>query len=255
MGKTIQQQVQDALWYLRKEGTSQDDEDKAVEILSSIAWPKLNEAARGDELKKIEQSTPAVTEYKEFRKYVKDVQIAVVLGHEPNGGAKGEREYNKKVAEWVVSRLELMGASVFYYEHKTRSYGKRQDEMRAAVKAAQPNNFVTIELHYDAVSYPQPHGHHFQYRGSKQLAECFRNRWQARFPQSNPRGDRKTGIKYNPKGNGAGFLQKAVGWACLVEPFFRSNPREWEFYKDKHKDVAGCYILAIADFCKLNYTR
>ena len=123
--------------------------------------------------------------------------------------------------------------------------------MRAAIKSAQPNNFVCVELHYDAVSWSSPNGHHFQYLGSKELATCFAQTWQKRFPQSNPRGDNKKGIKYNPRGNGAGFLRKAPGWAVLTEPFFISNPQEKEFYKDKHKEVGGCFVLSIAKFCKL----
>lgn len=177
---------------------------------------------------------------------LKGKQIAVIVGHQPGGGAAGEREFNKEVAEHMKGILEDLGADVFYYQHKLKSYGARQRAMAAAVKSEQPSSDVCIELHYDAVSYPGPAGHHFQYRGAKKLAEAIRDEFQKAYPDSKPRRD--NGIMHNTSDNGSGFLKAAPGWACLTEPFFRSNPEEWEFFKDKQREIAEVYCRGIARF-------
>jgi len=173
-------------------------------------------------------------------------QIAVVVGHEPGGGANGEREYNKVVAKHMRDLLEAQGATVFLYEHKTKAYGQRQNEMAAAVKAKLPKCWATIELHYDDVDSPDANGHHFQYLKTKALAVAIRDEFEKRFPGKKARQDK--GIFMNENENGSGFLKKAPGAACLVEPFFRSNPAEWAFFSKLHREVAEAYCVGIANF-------
>ncbi len=243
MSKSLKDQVADALWYLKKPGTSPDDEAKAIDILSSIAFSKPKASV---ELKKIQKaSLPSI------KGSLKGIEIALVIGHEPGGGASGERSWNIKCAKFLKRKLEKRGASVIIYYHKIRSYSARQNAMRSAVKRLQPNNKICIEFHYDAVSSKYPNGHHFQYVSTKGklLASAFRDQWQKRYPQSRTRRG-STGIYKNTKGNGAGFLKKAPGYATLLEPFFRSNPAEWAFFKDKHEEVSSVYDAAIVQFSK-----
>lgn len=243
--KSLREQVADALWYLKKPGQSPEDEQKAIDILSHVAAGKKGQQLVRD----IESAAePTVTKLTDN---LRGVQIAIIVGHEPGGGATGERTYNKKVAKFMVEILEDAGVEVFYYKHKTRSYNRRQDEMRAAVKAAQPNNFICFELHYDDVSYPSANGHDFFYYSAKGklLAQCCQKRFSSRFPQSKPRGNpTRTGIRERRKGNGAGFLRKAPGIAILAEPFFRSNPQERKFFADKHFEIAQVNCAGIIDF-------
>ena len=175
-------------------------------------------------------------------------QIAIVVGHEPGGGAAGERAYNLKVQSYIDSQLRAAGFDVFCYTHTLKPYGARQTAMASAVKKAQPQNLICVELHYNDVDTPQANGHQFHYNASKGLAVAFAKEWQKTFPQSRARQDK--GTYHTPSGDGAGFLIKSPGLAVLVEPFFHSNPTEWAFYKDKHEAVAAVYSRAITNFVK-----
>lgn len=175
-------------------------------------------------------------------------QIALIPGHEPGGGAEGERDWNIDVALHMDVALRNLGADPMIYYHTTRSYSQRMIEMSKAIKKEQPNNWACVELHYDAVDIPGPSGHHFQYLGSKLLAECFRDVWQVKYPNSRPRRD--DGIMHNTQDNGAGFLRQAPGWAVLCEPFFHSNRAELAYYQGKQKEVAYVYVKALKLFAE-----
>jgi len=173
-------------------------------------------------------------------------QIAIVVGHEVGGGSKGEREYQCKVASHMEDLLEDLGASVYVHTHTIKAYDVRQRIMRREVLTNLPNSDCTIELHYNSFDLESANGHEFFYRGAQGLAECFRDEWQAAFPNSVAR--RSNGIEKRTRGDGAGFLKHSPSWACLVEPFFESNDDEWDFFKDKHLEVAEVYVRAIARF-------
>jgi len=173
-------------------------------------------------------------------------QIAIVVGHEPCGGAEGEREYNIIVAKHLKKMLEDAGFDIYQHMHTVKPYGLRQTIMANAVKSAQPQNIICVELHYNDVDIPQPHGHQFHYNAAKVLAQTFAKHWKKSFPGSKPRQD--AGTYHTPTGDGAGFLRKSPGMACLVEPFFRSNPGEWTFFRNKHKEVAAAYAAAIVEY-------
>ena len=173
-------------------------------------------------------------------------QIALIVGHEPGGGAEGERVYNIAVRGHMVANLAAAGFDVFSYDHVLKSYGARQDAMRRAVMKAQPHNLICVELHYNDVDTPLANGHQFHYNASPGLARAFADAWRFRFPASKPRQD--NGIYHTPTGDGSGFLRKAPGLAVLTEPFFHSNPDENKFFAFKQKSVADTYCDAIKAF-------
>ena len=175
-------------------------------------------------------------------------QIAIVVGHEPGGGAAGERGYNLSVQSYMDSQLRAAGFDVFCYTHFLKPYGARQTAMAAAVKKAQPQNLICVELHYNDVDTALANGHQFHYNASKGLAVAFAKEWQKTFPGSRARQDK--GTLHTPSGDGAGFLIKSPGLAVLVEPFFRSNAVEWTFFRNKHEEVAAAYSRAITNFVK-----
>jgi len=240
--KSIKQQVADALWYLEKPGQTIEDESKAIEILSHIAFGTSDSIGKLKQIQRAGVPLPFGD--------LSGRQVAIIPGHEPGGGAPGERAYNKKVAGHQVEILRSLGADVFYYEHSQRSYSARQMEMRYEVKKAQPRNEVCWELHYDHVSYESALGHDFFYYSERgrQLATITEQLFSSRFPNSVPRGDRRTGIRLRRYGNGAGFLRQAPGVAILAEPFFRSNPPSWDFFKNRHEEIASIYASATAQY-------
>ena len=177
------------------------------------------------------------------------VEVAIVIGHEPDGGAEGEREYNKRVAFHMSQMLRAAGAKVFYYEHTLKPYGARQKAMRKALRQSVPNCFIVWELHYDGYNDRSVAGHHFKYRGAKELAEFTQREFANRFPKSRARYD--AGLHHCTSGSGAGFLKAATGWAILPEPFFITNDDEAKFFEGKEKEIAEIYCIGGAKFTQL----
>ena len=173
-------------------------------------------------------------------------QIALIVGHEPGGGARGEREYNIAIAKIMQDTLEGEGHKVYVHYHQTRGYGRRQTEMKDAVNKMLPDCDVCVELHYNGYDDPSANGHEFLYRGSRKLAECFRNDFQNTFDWSTAR--RNNGILHQPTGNGAGFLKKAPAWAVIVEPFFESNSKEREYFFSHQTKLSDSYCRSINQF-------
>jgi N-acetylmuramoyl-L-alanine amidase len=179
-------------------------------------------------------------------------KIAIVVGHEPGGGAQDERSYNKRVAAEMHKILTNAGAKPIVFEHRFAAYGLRQNDTMNRIAEAMGTPFIVIELHFDAVENPKTKGHHFQYLGAKRLAEAIRDRYEdylkdTQAPYDSPRRF-DDGIYRNTRGNGSGFLRKSTGWACLVEPFFRSHPPSWIYWKDKAEDLARIYCMGLNDF-------
>jgi len=243
--KTIQQQIEDALWYLERPGQSPGDEAKAIEILAHIArgkqeGPKLIEAIRS--------SNPAANDKNSVWQSLKGRVLVVAVGHEPGGGTTGERAWNTKLAQAMKALLESKGAIVHVYFHKLKSYGARQRALAGWIKANVPEAFICWELHYDAVSNKTVSGHHFKHLGAKELAQFTQEEWVANYPQSRPRYD--GGLHHATNGNGSGFLSAMPCWAILTEPFFNSNPAEAAFFKPRIEEIAQIYCIAAARFAK-----
>ena len=233
------QQVKDALYYFKK---PEPDILKGVGILEDIV-PK-------DVVAKIIK-IPTASKNALNLTQLKGIKLCLWVGHQPGGGAQGERAWNIKLAKTNKAMVEANGGECRVYYHKLAAYGARQDAMRARmlkdIEAGWKAD-LCLELHYDAVKRESASGYHFQYRGFKQAAIYFRDRFGAAFP--NKRRHRDNGILHNVRGNGAGFLKKCPVPAILCEPLFRSSPTEWAFFKDKHEEVATAYLLACADFAQ-----
>lgn len=245
--KTVKQQVQDALWYLKRPGTSPEDEAKAIEILSHIAGGRV----AGPKLAKaIESTTPPLDASGVPWGSLNGLTLVIGIGHEPGGGTSGEREWNTKVAKEMQTILESHGATVHIYFHKVKSYKVRQQRFAAFCKKV--GAFLCWELHYDAFRLPSANGHHFKYRGAKKWAVFTQQEFSKRYPQSvarNSYGD-GPGLHHATSGNGSGFLRAMPCWALLPEPFFNSNPAERAFFKPRIGEIALVYCIGAARFAK-----
>lgn len=171
-------------------------------------------------------------------------KVALVIGHEPGGGARGEREWNLAVSEILKSELEDRGASVLIYEHKTRAYTRRCREMRASLIGEDLD--CVLLMHYNSFSKPSANGHEFHFRSFPGLAASMRDAWQARYPWSKARRD--NGILKNESARGSLMIRLAPAPACLTEPFFESNPRERAALIDDQEGVAKAYAEGISNF-------
>jgi N-acetylmuramoyl-L-alanine amidase len=172
-------------------------------------------------------------------------EVALVVGHPDGEGAIGERDYNTSLAYKMADLLESRGATVYIHWHHISSYGARQREMRRAVKEKLPDCACCIELHYNAYHKESAHGHEWFYRGSRRLAQCFESRFSKALEWSKPRSG---GVKQHTSGDGAGFLEQAPAWACLLEPFFITNKAEKQFFENHQDELAECNVDSIEDF-------
>lgn len=172
--------------------------------------------------------------------------ICLVVGHEPGGGAEGERAWNFTVAQIMAGKLEARGAEVFIYEHQARGYAQRCQEMRAGVLKHMPDADCILLLHYNSFSDTSAHGHEFHYRGSLALAEAMRDSWQSEYLWSQPR--QNNGILLNRNGRGSKMIKLAPAACCLLEPFFESNPGERERLFSDTYGVAEAYIDGITTY-------
>lgn len=173
-------------------------------------------------------------------------RIGIVIGHEPGGGARGEREWNLKVARILKKKLEGRGAKVVIYQHKAKAYSKRCRDMRTALL---PEDLDCILLlHYNSFSNQSANGHEFHYRGFPALAGAIRDAWQERYPWSRAR--QNDGILKNKAGRGSGMIKAAPAPCCLLEPFFESNEKERNLLIDDHEGVASAYLDGVGRFLK-----
>ena len=172
--------------------------------------------------------------------------VALVVGHEPGGGAWKEREWNLVVADLTAQKLRDMGAEVYIHLHRTKNYSLRMEEMRAGIKKHAPKAECVLSLHYNGVDYPEAHGHEFHYRSVPAFAKAIRDSWQKHFPWSKAR--RVNGIFENRAYRGWLMLKVAPAAACLVEPFFISNPEEKTKIFESQEEVANVYAEGILNF-------
>ena len=224
------------------------DHNKAVPEESLPALRALITSSLGYDSVKVEVVPPDVVLGVDFTA-LKGKSIALYIGHQPGGGARGERNYNKRVAFFMAEYLERYGATVEIFEHRFKSYTKRiKDTVYRMIKAMNPDPDVCIELHYDDVDNETVSGHHFQYLGHKSLALAFRDRFEAFLAKHGRKSNRRysDGVYKNKSGNGSGFLKLTPCPACLTEPFMRSNFDDWEFWKNKHAEMAMINVEALA---------
>ena len=173
-------------------------------------------------------------------------EICLVVGHEPGGGAKNEREWNLSLSTRLAKSLEELGAEVFIYTHRTRAYSRRCSEMRAGVKKHMPGADCVVLMHYNSVDYPEAHGHEFHYHSTPAIAKAFRDAWQKHFPWSRARQD--NGILENRNGRGSRMLRLAPAAAVLLEPFFYSNTEERNRCFSNPDSVCSAYVEGLCNF-------
>ena len=170
----------------------------------------------------------------------------LVIGHEPGGGARGERAWNIKVADSLKCKLKCLGIDSIIYEHRTKSYHKRCLEMRDCAKIHNPD--CVLLMHYNSFSDSSANGHEFHYRSFPHFAKAIRDAWQERYPWSRPR--QNNGILKNVSGRGSSMIRLAPAPACLTEPFFESNSKERSILIDDFHGVAEVYAKGIFNFLK-----
>ena len=180
--------------------------------------------------------------------------VGICVGHSRIGdkGAVGlsglsEWQYNKTIAELLSIELKKRNVkSVVFSTYQGTGYGSAM-----AWIATQLNVFkvdFAVELHFNSADSPLANGYEFLYwhksKRSKQICELFRMVFNKKYPNNNDRGIKAL----NQESRGALFTRLTSMPAVILEPFFGSNKREWEYFSESRgamMDLVNAYADAI----------
>jgi len=182
--------------------------------------------------------------------------VIVCVGHSRIGdsgavsvGGVNEWVYNKDVAEKLCRVLRARGVSCEVISHyPSRSYSGAMSWLRKEIQKRKGT--LAIELHFNA-AHEEANGFEYLHVISSArgllLAQCLLkahmsvigNKQKCRGTTAIKAGDR-----------GYGFLSKVAPPAVICEPFFGTNPKEWERYKDQGRELALCYADGICTYLR-----
>lgn len=180
--------------------------------------------------------------------------VAICVGHSRIGdtgarsvGGVNEWVYNKAVAQELQSELEHHGIKSTIISHYPRkTYLGAMTWLR--IQLDHIGATLAIELHFNAADNPDAQGFEYLHAGSPRgmhLASCLAHA----HSQSIPFQQRNRGIKAVARAErGGGFLHRVKPTAVIAEPFFGTNPDEWNFYRSNAPTLAKAYAAAIRRF-------
>ena len=175
--------------------------------------------------------------------------IALCVGHSRQGdcgalsvNGTSEYDYNTGLADLIEEHTQQEVRIYSSYDGNSYTSAMR----RLAKRLRRDNAEAAIELHFNAAS-PSATGHEWLYWYSSEMgrlmARALRDSMEDAFPQLTSRG-----VKARGKGSrGAMFLRTTHCPAVIAEPFFGTNPDDWELAL-KHKEglahaIAGGLFL------------
>jgi len=167
---------------------------------------------------------------------MKTQRIALCLGHARPGdsGAAAadcqttERKFNRAVIERLTGVLRSDGVEVIpVLEYRGSTYATAMLWLSRYLKDKEAT--AAIEFHFNAAN-GSAEGHEFlhwaQSLRGKTLATDMLLAFDAAFPKETSRGLKPISFS----GRGAAFLQYTHCPACIAEPFFGDNPRQWSLF-------------------------
>jgi N-acetylmuramoyl-L-alanine amidase len=103
---------------------------------------------------------------------------------------------------------------------------------------------LALELHFNSADSPDAHGHEFLYCEGSSRGHAFAVTLEAAFADHYPWSRNRGAKPISKHENGHGFLCGIKPVAVICEPFFGSNPDEW----DEMDYPKGTFELAKAYF-------
>ena len=183
--------------------------------------------------------------------------IAICIGHSRLGdkgavSVAGEFEwgFNSDVGWMVQERIyEARVPTLLIDDYPRRGYTAAMTWLGGILREARAT--ACVELHFNWAG-QTAHGHEWlcwhRSPAGKRLAEILRDTHQVANPDQvarhDPRVGKVRGLWSKSSGNGAGFLRLTPCPAVIAEPFFGSNPREWERFGSLHGRAALADTLA-----------
>lgn len=173
--------------------------------------------------------------------------IAICVGH--SRGDEGavsvdgvsEWHYNRKLGQIILTDLRERGFEVMLVDRYAQAgYGRAMDYLAASLKSRKVE--AAIELHFNAAASDKATGHEWLHWHAsvpgRSLAQCLQRRMVETFPEHKNRGIKPVRALAE---NGGGFLKKTHCPAVICEPFFGTNPNDWQL-GTAHRDLLARLI-------------
>jgi N-acetylmuramoyl-L-alanine amidase len=186
--------------------------------------------------------------------------IALCVGHSrrladgtPEGGAitcdggTSEWEWNAALARLIAAELhDAHGiAAEIVNDYGPRGYGSAMRWLGGTCLRGFPGLRLAVELHFNSADDPAASGHEWLYwpgsiKGKLAATELHLAMCRD-FPAIRPRG-----VKIPPDARGAAFLRETPCPAVIAEPFFGSNPRDWDAARARPEKLAATLAAGLA---------
>lgn len=187
------------------------------------------------------------------------MKVALCIGHSRkirgrlDGGAvsvdgTSEHEFNSELLGRVQEKLGAVGVESEIFDMYGGS-GYTAAMTDVAGKLRKYGADIAVEAHFNSSDSATSNGYEFLYwhtsgKGAR-LATIFLSEHGRYFPKARARG--LVPIDSEKK-RGGGFLKRTHCPAVILEPFFGSNPNEWESYSADMNRLAESYASAITKY-------
>lgn len=190
-------------------------------------------------------------------------RLVLAVGHsraKDNGaigldGVTSEWTYNRALAHFINLYLDESIDVTIVDVYKGDSYGDAMMNLKLAVDPLKAD--LVVELHFNSFSDPNANGYealywHTSLRG-RTAADAFIDVFETCFPDNLNRGVKPV---TDTNQRGARFLRTLEAPCVILEPFFGSNPKEWEMFNDTHgKQQLGKTIATGINKCFLGWRK
>jgi len=190
-------------------------------------------------------------------------RLVLAVGHsraKDNGavgldGVTSEWAYNRALAHFINLYLDESIDVTIVDVYKGDSYGDAMMNLKLAVDPLKAD--LVVELHFNSFSDPNANGYealywHTSLRG-RTAADAFIDVFETCFPDNLNRGAKPV---TDTNQRGARFLKTLKAPCVILEPFFGSNPKEWEMFNDTHgKQQLGKTIATGINKCFLDWRK
>lgn len=186
------------------------------------------------------------------------MKVGICIGHsrKTNGRTEGgavsvgevnEHTYNSELAKLILDHLSEMGIEAFIVsEYQGSGYTDAQKWLASYLKSRGAT--LAIELHFNSSDSPSATGHEWLFWASstkgRLLAKDLDASMLEMFPDFKQRGIKPKG----PGDRGAEFLKLTHCPAVIAEPFFGSNPEDWELAVSRKDQIAQAIAIGLRHY-------
>ena len=156
--------------------------------------------------------------------------------------------YQDLIKKFIIPELEKEKMEYAYVERKTKKIMPY-----AEINAVAEDGDFAIEFHYNSFHIETAQGSEYLYyptsKGGLKLATILRDNIKQAMGFGLRTNDKsKEGLRPTKEGNGASVLKNTKCVTVLIEPFFITNPVEFEKATENRKELAGAIVKSIKEY-------